>query len=103
MGSEMCIRDRVSTAASLAEAQAKARQHADIALIVTDYHLTDRQTGLQVIASIREILRAKTHAVLVTGDTSSAVRQLLPDENLRLASKPINAEELLTLLKSFGT
>jgi PAS domain S-box-containing protein len=94
---------KVSTAASLAEAQAKARQHADIALIVTDYHLTDRQTGLQVIASIREILRAKTHAVLVTGDTSSAVRQLLPDENLRLASKPINAEELLTLLKSFGT
>jgi PAS domain S-box-containing protein len=94
---------RVSTAASLAEAQAKARQHGDIALIVTDYHLTDRQTGLEVIASIREILRAQTHAVLVTGDTSSAVRQLLPDENTRLASKPINAEELLALLKNFGT
>jgi PAS domain S-box-containing protein len=94
---------RVSLAASLAEAQAKAREHADIALIVTDYHLADQQTGLQVIASIREILRTPTNAVLVTGDTSSVVRQLLPDAHLRLAAKPINAEELLTLLKSFST
>jgi two-component system, sensor histidine kinase len=92
---------RVSMAASLAEAQAQAREHADISLIVADYHLADRQTGLEVIASVREILRAQTHAVLVTGD-APAVRALMPDANLQLAAKPINAEELLTLLKTFG-
>jgi two-component system, sensor histidine kinase len=38
--------------------------------------------------------------VLMTGDTSSAVKELQRDERLRLASKPIKAEELLSLLES---
>jgi hypothetical protein len=37
-------------------------------------------------------------AVIMTGDTSSAVKELTRDANLRLASKPINADELLKLL-----
>jgi hypothetical protein len=37
--------------------------------------------------------------VIVTGDTSSAVRELKHDERVRMASKPINADELLTLLR----
>jgi len=41
--------------------------------------------------------------VLITGDTSSAVKELERDERLRLARKPIHAEELLTLLKSLLT
>jgi hypothetical protein len=36
----------------------------------------------------------------VTGDTSSAVRELDRDKNLRIASKPINANELLALVKA---
>jgi hypothetical protein len=38
--------------------------------------------------------------VLITGDTSAAVKELQRDERLRLASKPIHAEELLGLLES---
>jgi len=63
--------------------------------------------------SIRNAVRRGTHldanstasgkhlkAVLITGDTSAAVKELQRDERLRLASKPIHAEELLGLLES---
>jgi hypothetical protein len=39
-------------------------------------------------------------AVLMTGDTSTEVRDLPRDGYLRIASKPIRAEELLTLLRA---
>jgi hypothetical protein len=53
-----------------------------------------------VIATLREILGVSLRAVLTTGDTSSAIKQLPSDPHLRIASKPIKAEELLTLLRS---
>ena len=94
---------RVLTAASLAEARAQAHEHPDLDLLVTDYHLSDDETGTQVIAVLRADLGRQLKAVLITGDTSSAVKELERDERLRLARKPIHAEELLTLLKSLLT
>jgi two-component system, sensor histidine kinase len=91
---------RVSTATSLREALEQARESHDIDLVVTDYHLQGEDTGVQVITALREALGPTLKAVLVTGDTSSAVRDLSSDAHLRLASKPVNAEELLGILKS---
>jgi hypothetical protein len=39
-------------------------------------------------------------AVLMTGDTSSAIRDLPHDIRVKTASKPIKAEELLTLIRA---
>jgi two-component system, sensor histidine kinase len=94
---------QVLTAGSLAEARAHASQHPDLDLLVTDYHLSNDETGTQVISALREDLRKQLKAVLITGDTSSAVKELERDERLRVARKPIHAEELLTLLKSLST
>ncbi len=69
-------------------------------LLISDYHLNDGETGTQVIATLREILGVSLRAVLTTGDTSSAIKQLPRDPYLRITSKPIKAEELLTLLRS---
>jgi len=91
---------QVLTAGSLAEARAQASQHPELDLLVTDYHLSNDETGTQVIATLRQDLGKPLKAVLITGDTSSAVKELERDERLRLARKPIHAEELLTLLKS---
>jgi len=41
---------------------------------------------------------AEVKAVLVTGDTSTLVKRMSSDPQLRIASKPINAEELLAIL-----
>jgi two-component system, sensor histidine kinase len=91
---------RVLTAGSLAEAQSRAAEHPDLDLLVTDYHLSNDETGTQVIAALRESIGKHLKAVLITGDTSAAVKELQRDARLRLASKPIHAEELLGLLKS---
>jgi len=90
----------VVTAASANEALAHLRADGNFDLIVTDYHLDDGRTGTEVIAASREILGASLKAVLVTGDTSSAVRELQGDVNLRITSKPINSDDLLGLIKS---
>ena len=91
---------KVETAGSLAEALQKVDEAGGFDLLVTDYHLARGETGLEVIAAFRERLQANLKAVLVTGDTSTAIKELPPDPNLRVASKPIRAEELLNLMRA---
>ncbi len=89
---------QVIAVSCLAEALEAARAGVD--LLVTDYHLAGGETGTQVIGALREVLRAPLKAVLVTGDTSTAIRELPRDPELRMASKPVKAEELLRLIRS---
>lgn len=91
---------RVTSAASLPEAVQCAKDDPDIDLLITDYHLTDGKTGLDVISAARAIVGEKLRAILITGDTSSTVRDLKPDPRIRLASKPIDAEELLASMRA---
>ena len=93
---------QVRPAASLAEALECIGGAERIDLIITDYHLGADQTGTDVIARARARLGEGLPAVLVTGDTSSAIRRL-ESSRLRLASKPIRADELLSLLKALLT
>ena len=57
-------------------------------LLITDYHLESGRTGTQVIAAARELLGSTFKAILVTGDTSAAIREMQGDAHLRIASKP---------------
>jgi PAS domain S-box-containing protein len=91
---------RVTAVGSLAEAVRKAREAEGIDLLVTDYHLSNGETGTQVIATLRETFDKTLKAVLITGDTSSAIKELPRDPHLRFASKPVRADELLTLLEA---
>jgi PAS domain S-box-containing protein len=90
---------RVTAVSSLAEALRVAGSGERFDLLIADYHLRNGETGTQVIAAVREVLAAPVKAVLFTGDTSSSVRGLPQDSRLRVASKPIRAEELLSLVK----
>jgi CheY-like chemotaxis protein len=72
---------------------------ADFDLLITDYHLEGGKTGTQVIEAARERLGTGFPAVLVTGDTSSAIREMQGDPHLRITSKPINSDELLNLVR----
>jgi len=88
---------RVTAVAGLDEALHSARTDAPD-LLITDYHLGDGELGTQVIAAVRQLIERPLKAVLVTGDTSSAVKEIENDPRLRIASKPINAEALLNIL-----
>jgi two-component system, sensor histidine kinase len=90
---------RVSAVASLAAALQTAQEVGAPDLLITDYHLRDGELGTDVIAALREKLRAEVKAVLVTGDTSTVVKHMANDPRLRIASKPIDAEQLLGVLK----
>lgn len=93
---------RVSTAMSRAEAVTVARARQDIRVLVTDYHLANDELGTSVIESVREVLGEHLGCILISGDTSSAMRRLVRDERTRIASKPVDADELLGLLKSLA-
>jgi PAS domain S-box-containing protein len=88
----------VSAAGSLREAVQLAADHPDIGILVSDYHLASQETGLQVVSAVRAALSPDLKAILVTGDTSSAMRALASDSNLRAVSKPVKADELLGLV-----
>lgn len=94
---------RVLPAGSFDEAMQQIRdysEHSPIDLLITDYHLTNGKTGLDVIAAVREVAGDQLAAILITGDTSAMIRDLKPDPRIRLASKPVKAEELLASIKA---
>jgi two-component system, sensor histidine kinase len=88
----------VIAVASLAEAVRSAHETGAPDLLITDYRLGNGELGTQVIAALRQILGANLKAVLVSGDAPAAARELPSDPNLRIASKPYKAQELLALL-----
>jgi len=90
----------VAAVASLAEALQHVHEGARVDLLVTDYHLGDGEIGTQVITCLRQELKKPLRAVLMTGDTSSAIRELPADPLTRIANKPVNSEELLALLRT---
>ncbi len=91
---------QVTAVATVAEALEQARADPRIDLLVTDYHLSEGETGTQVISALRAALVRPLKAVLITGDTSSAVKELPRDPLLQVASKPIKADELLDMLRA---
>ncbi|HMK87610.1 MAG TPA: ATP-binding protein [Steroidobacteraceae bacterium] len=91
---------RVTSVGSLQEALEHVHKGHRVDLLITDYHLNDGETGSQVIASLREVLGTPLRALITTGDTSSAIKKLASDPYLRITSKPINADELLSLLRA---
>lgn len=90
----------VIATASLSEALQAARENPSIELLITDYHLRGEETGLGVISAVRQILGESLKVLLITGDTSSAMRKIAGDSSLQIISKPVNAEELLRLLQA---
>ena len=90
----------VTAVTSLAEALQHIGDGHGIDVLVSDYHLSRGETGTQVITALREALGTSLKAILMTGDTSSAIRELPRDPRLRVASKPIDAEELMALLRA---
>jgi two-component system, sensor histidine kinase len=93
---------RVTAVSSLAEALGAMPDGAPD-LLITDYHLKDGELGTEIIATLRRRWGPNLKAVLITGDTSAGIKELSGnphsgDPHLRIASKPIDADELLTLL-----
>jgi PAS domain S-box-containing protein len=88
----------VTAVSARSEALRHVQEEGSPDLLITDYHLAEGELGTQVIAALREIAGTGLRAVLVTGDTSTLIKEMSGDRHLRIASKPTNAEELLRIL-----
>ena len=87
---------RVATAASASEAGALAA-HVDAppALLISDFHLADRSTGVQAVEAVRAHFDTSIPAFIVSGDTSKVVEDASKLANCTLMSKPVDPDGLL--------
>jgi PAS domain S-box-containing protein len=94
---------QVTAVASLAQALHVAREHECPDLLVTDHYLSEGGTGTEVIEMLRERFGAAMKALLITAETSTAVKELPRDPHLRIANSPMKADLLLELIEELLT
>lgn len=87
---------RVATAASAKEASALLEHVGDApVLLISDFHLLDGSTGVEAVGLIREFYDREIPAFIVSGDTSTVVRDARLIDNCTLMRKPVDTARLL--------
>ncbi|UVE18953.1 hybrid sensor histidine kinase/response regulator [Pseudomonas sp. LS44] len=89
-------------------AQQACQQHAEAArsgpasvqLILSDYRLSGGMTGHEAIRRIRDYLRHRVPAILITGDTSPAYIKEASASGHRLLHKPLDAQVLREVIEA---
>jgi CheY-like chemotaxis protein len=64
-------------------------------LIISDYHLSGTLSGLELIRSLRAQQQRHCPAILMSGDTSAALRDLQDPPDVVVLAKPIPPDLLL--------
>jgi PAS domain S-box-containing protein len=98
----------VVSASSVAEAEAlfQTLPPAEMTrtLIIADYHLDGRNTGLDLLSKLRERVGVDVPAVVLSGDLPSVVRSLRgPVAHCRFLSKPVDTTALLTAIEELSS
>ncbi len=88
---------RVVVASHAAEALALAEKEAPD-LVITDYGLAQRDTGLDLLRNIRSRLRRNVPAIVITGDTSLQRAEVM-GANVEIVCKPLDPQLLLELVR----
>ncbi len=78
---------------SIEEALALARSHAPD-LVISDYRLRERRTGLEAIAALRELLGDTLPALLITGDTEPNRSSEAQADGISMLHKPVSSSQL---------
>ncbi|MBM3523469.1 MAG: response regulator, partial [Alphaproteobacteria bacterium] len=90
---------RVQATSSGAEAMAAIDQGFMPELVISDYHLGNGETGLEVLRRIRSFLGRPVSALVLSGDTSRIMREITLQEGIRLLNKPADPAELLAEIR----
>jgi CheY-like chemotaxis protein len=67
-------------------------------LIISDYHLPGKKTGIEVIEALRRALSAKIPALLVSGDTSPELLRQARASGYYLLHKPVDPMTLRAMV-----
>ena len=63
-------------------------------IVISDYRLTGRKTGFDVISAVREAFGAEIPALIITGDTDPKVLRRMAGKGVRVQHKPIDLDVL---------
>jgi signal transduction histidine kinase len=88
----------VSDAHGVADARSVARAGPE--LVLTDYRLDDRETGVQVIEAVRAELGQPVPALIVSAEGAEAIRRLADPLGVPVLEKPVAERELRRLLQA---
>jgi signal transduction histidine kinase/CheY-like chemotaxis protein len=91
---------QVATAQSALEVDALL-EHFDTKpdLVISDYHLLHKTTGVQAIRRIREKIGKEVPAFIVTGDTSKVTDEARTLSNVAIMCKPVSIDQLLDMAR----
>lgn len=65
-------------------------------IVIADYHLDSRNTGLDMLLQLRDRVGREVPAIILSGDLPSVLRSIKsPVVNCRFLSKPVDAAELI--------
>ena len=67
-------------------------------MIISDYQLSDNQTGLEVIKLIREKLSCCVPAIILTGNTRPDIVRILSEQSIPILYKPVQPITLKALI-----
>jgi len=67
--------------------------------VIADYRLRERETGASVIAALRGRYGAALPALIMSGDTTAEIFNLVREQQLPLLSKPVRAARLRAALQ----
>ncbi len=91
------------TAGSFAEAQAVLEQIKEGDMVIADYHLDDRNTGLDLLMNLRKRCGFDIPAVILSGDLPSVQRSIkVPVLKSHFLSKPVDTTALLDAIHDLG-
>lgn len=98
----------VVSAPSVAEAEAlfETSKPGELAceLIIADYHLDGRNTGLDLLGKLRQRVGIDVPAVVLSGDLPSVLRSLrAPVPHCRFLSKPVDTSALLAAIDELSS
>ncbi len=63
-------------------------------IVISDYRLTGRKTGFEVISAVREAFGTEIPALIITGDTAPKVLRRMTGKGVRVQHKPIDLDLL---------
>ena len=64
-------------------------------LVLSDFNLPGRMNGVETIQALRKALAANIPAIVLTGDIRSEVLDAIALHDVRIATKPVNADQLI--------
>ena len=68
-------------------------------LVLSDFNLPGRMNGVETIQALRKALAENIPAIVLTGDIRSEVLDAIAMHDVRIATKPVNADQLMLLVR----